>query len=492
MSEPQAVPPARVGGQYLDGAWHRLHPATPLLRGGIGLVAVLAWVVGNFREQAVRWVIGAPDDGDPVGQLQRAGLVPVAVLVAVGVLVVCIAIFTVAWRTSEFRIDGDAVTLRRGVLFRSVRTARLDRIQGVTLSRPFFARLVGAARVELDVAGNDANVRLEYLSSGAAEELRRDVLAVAAGHRRRDAAEHGEPGAALDEAPASPESVIVAVTPLRAVGSVLAGRAVVVFVLVLAVGIPLLAGIGGPPATFGLVPFLFGIVTVSARRIGRNLRFTVTATDDGVRIGAGLLSTSSEAVPPGRIHAVHVEQPLFWRPMGWWVVRVNRAGRIGGRRNADLERSIAPVATFDEVLALLPHLIPDLRTQEAVVREGLIGDDGFVTAPRRARWLRPIAWRRTGFALADGVLLIRGGWFRRRCTLLPEARIQSVSREQNPAERLLGVATIAPHVVAGPVRPAIQLVDAARSSELFDQLATLGAAARALDRSHRWRDPDSA
>jgi putative membrane protein len=27
--------------RYLDGLWHRLHPATPLLRGGIGLVAVL-------------------------------------------------------------------------------------------------------------------------------------------------------------------------------------------------------------------------------------------------------------------------------------------------------------------------------------------------------------------------------------------------------------------------------------------------------------------
>ena len=39
MTTPAAQPRSR----YVDGAWHHLHPATPLLRGGIGLVAVLLY-----------------------------------------------------------------------------------------------------------------------------------------------------------------------------------------------------------------------------------------------------------------------------------------------------------------------------------------------------------------------------------------------------------------------------------------------------------------
>ena len=73
--------------------------------------------------------------------------------------------------------------MRHGVLLRRTRTAKLDRIQGVTIARPLFARFVGAARIELDVAGQNANVRLEYLSNVAAEDLRRDVLVLASGRR---------------------------------------------------------------------------------------------------------------------------------------------------------------------------------------------------------------------------------------------------------------------------------------------------------------------
>jgi putative membrane protein len=478
--------------RYVDGAWHRLHPATPLLRGGIGLLAVLIYVAGNLRERIVSWVFHLPDvGGDPVDEIGRHGLVLQATLIVLGILLVGIALFTVSWRNSEFKIDGDSVTVRYGVLLRRTRTAKLDRIQGVTIARPLLARIVGAARIELDVAGQNANVRLEYLSNVAAEDLRRDVLGLASGRREAEAGV-----GALDTERAvlhDPGRPVIVVTPGRAIGSILLSETVVMLVVIAGVVIPALTAMGaGPVAAVSFVPVVIGSVTVLARRAGRNLRFSVVSTPDGVRVASGIISTSTEAVPPGRVHALHVEQPLLWRPAGWWRVSVNRAGHASGRRNAEAERSLAPVATTEEVLALLPLLVPDLADSRELLLAGLIGrghDDDFTAAPRRARWLRPLAWRRTGFRLTEASILSRSGLLHRELVIVPDARMQSVSLRQGPFERLLGVATVHPHVVSGPVRTRLRLVDVDRAQRLFVELALTGVGARQVDVSHRWHDP---
>lgn len=479
----------RPAGTYLDGEWHRLHPATPLLRGGILIVAVLAYLAARERDQLFNLVFHLDDEsdgGDPVSALQRHGLVGVASLVLLGVVLVAVVGFWLSWRTSEFRIADGQVTARHGILLRTTRTARLDRVQGVTIGRPLLARLLGAARIELDVAGQNANVRLEYLSTSAAEALRRDVLRLASGLRHADAA--GDGGDPADRVRDEPGVRLLAIGPPRAIGAVLLSGPTVVLLLVLFVGIPVLVRFTSPAAVVSVLPVLVGSITVAARRIGRNLRYTIVGTSDGVRVGAGLLSTSNEAVPPGRVHAIRVEQPLLWRPAGWWRVGVNRAGRIQGRRNNELERAIAPVARRAEVQALLPYLIPNLTERVDLIEQGLVGSRAgeFVTAPVRAAWLRPLAWRRTGFALVDGALLMRGGWLNRHLTLVPQARVQSVSLQQGPAGRLLRVATVEVHTVHGAIRGRMELVDAERAVRLFRELAEQGQQARDLDRAHRW------
>ena len=48
-----------------------------------------------------------------------------------------------------FRITDEVVEVRSGILFRTHRNARLDRIQGINIIRPLFARLFGAAKLEI-------------------------------------------------------------------------------------------------------------------------------------------------------------------------------------------------------------------------------------------------------------------------------------------------------------------------------------------------------
>src|SRR5690606_24234832 len=102
---------------------------------------------------------------------------------ALGVILLLCVAFYVVWRFHTFRITADHVEVRKGILFRSHRRAPLDRVQGVNLTRPFLARLVGLSKLEVVGAGVDANVELEYLKTSIAETLRADILRLASGAR---------------------------------------------------------------------------------------------------------------------------------------------------------------------------------------------------------------------------------------------------------------------------------------------------------------------
>ncbi|MHB1173143.1 MAG: PH domain-containing protein, partial [Lacisediminihabitans sp.] len=136
-----------------DGEWHRLHPASPLLKGGIALVAVLGVVVANLRERLISlFVPQFNQGGDAVDYVLGHGFLLQALLIIAGVLIVLIFGFYVSWRMHTFRITNEVVEVRSGILFRTNRKARLDRIQGINIVRSFFARLFGAAKLEINQA----------------------------------------------------------------------------------------------------------------------------------------------------------------------------------------------------------------------------------------------------------------------------------------------------------------------------------------------------
>ena len=510
MTEPaplQPAPPPVVQDGLADGEWHRLHPATPILRGGIALVAIAGILFANLRDRLVQLVVGFREEGDPVDVLLERHLLIPALLIALGIIALVVLLYYLSWRFNRFRVTGEVVELRSGVLSRTQRQARLDRIQGVEILRPLLARLFGAARLQISVAGQDANIRLDYLRGADADRLRRDVLTLASGARRSGPISAGATSAAtaktgvvqqrldeflapeLDPSEAPPESV-VHISPGRMLGSVLLSDFTVVFVLVLAGLVTWAVAAGNWLVLLPVFPTILGMGSILVRRTTRTLRFTIAGTANGVRVGYGLLSTSSQTLPPGRIHAVSVRQPLLWRTAGWWRVTVNVAGTIRSRDASAGGATVLPVGTLDDVARVLALVLPALEGEQgrAALTAGVVGrgDDGYVNAPRRAAWLRPLAWHRTGFALADGVLLLRGGRLWRRLVLVPEARLQSVALVQGPVRRALGLATLQAHTVSGPVIPALEVVDAAVGTRLFDDISRLAVASAESDTTHRW------
>jgi len=213
---PGAPPPDDVissSGDFTDGQWHRLHPATPLLRGGVALVAIFAIVVGNLREQLINFFLPQEDfcgddepycgPTDPIAELVESGNIIIVLAVLAAVLLLAILGFWFSWRMHAFRVSDERLEVKSGILFRTHRQGRLDRIQGINISRPFLARLFGTARLEITVAGDDANIQLAYLSSANADALRAEILRLASGARRAK-----EPAAPVPAAPPAGEAGI--------------------------------------------------------------------------------------------------------------------------------------------------------------------------------------------------------------------------------------------------------------------------------------------
>jgi putative membrane protein len=507
VTEPEVATPATVPelvARLTDGEWHRLHPATPLLKGGFALIVVLGWVVSNLRERLIGLFVPRFDDqGDPVDYIVRHGIILQALLIVTGLLVVLIAGFYVSWRMHTFRITSEVVEVRSGILFRTNRKARLDRIQGINIVRPFIARLFGAARLEISQAGHDANVHLSYLSSAAADDLRREILRRASGTHAAERAAAIPVGSVLDrrvselfapelEPDAAAEESIVRIHLGRLLGSMVLGTGTLVTALLIAGVITWVSLSGRLIVLFLILPSLIGFGSYYVRRFTRSLRYTIAGTTDGIRIGFGLLSTSNETLPPGRIHSVEVSQPLLWRPAGWWQIRVNRASHTSSRGAANqANTTILPVGNLSEVTRVLELMLPGHIGPQtsSFIENGMLsrGEDGFTNSPRRAAVLRPLSWRRNGFAIIPGLLVLRKGAIWRRLIIVPQPRLQSVGLQQGPILRLLRLASVHLHTVSGPITAELGAVDRDAALNFFSEVAEVAVRAGQSDTSHRWR-----
>ncbi|MDQ4215182.1 PH domain-containing protein [Microbacterium sp. ASV81] len=537
---PDVGAPGSAAHSLADGGWHRMHPLTPLFKGGLVLVIVIGYLFANLRERLVYWLVSlftparVPQlSGDPVDWVLRNNLVLIVLLGIVVVLLLLIGIFWLMWRFHDFRITEAHVEVRKGVIFRSHRRAPLDRVQGVNLTRPFPARIIGLAKLEVDGAGNDANVPMEYLSTAKAESVRADILRLASGARQAREATRGSAdptvartmraqladsmnagvtglitGVDLDDV--APEHVLRIPTG-RLVGSHLLSGLVwvaflaAVFGVAMAVIVPAMLAEGRPGAGLAVlgialvigIPMLFGALAVTWGRIARALRYSIAPTPDGVRITFGLFTTVTETIPPGRIFAVEVSQPLLWRPFGWWTVRINRmSGRNAARQQSNQTQQfniVLPVGARADVERVLGLILPDAPAEVVplIWEQGVLGPqdgDPYATIPPRAGWRRPLSWRRHGIALTDFALLIRRGRIWRQLAVFPLARLQGFSLHQGPIDRAQRVAKARAHSAVGPVRGDVSGIESATMLAMLDTLAPSAARAAAEDRAHRWAE----
>ncbi|MEU4017037.1 PH domain-containing protein [Microbacterium sp. NPDC028030] len=551
MSEPQLPPTTPVqeaavpSTSMANGEWHRMHPLTPLFKGGLALIIIAGIVIANMRDRLIAWAVGifTPEEahygdytgGDPVDWVLSNNLILVALLVVLGLVVVLVLIFWFVWRFQQFRITGDHVEVRKGIIFRSHRRAPLDRVQGVNLTRPFPARIIGLAKLEVVGAGNDANVELEYLATQRAESVRADILRLASGARAaRDAALNPSAGAPAQPVPTSaraqlvgsmndgvngliagvdladvvPESVVKIPTG-RLVGSqLISGLLWFVFfgaIFAIAIGSALIGmfidgDTGGGVVLLGLglgmgIPMVVAVVGITWAQISKSLRYSIAPTPDGVRITYGLLTTVTETLPPGRIFAVEVSQSLLWRPFGWWTIKINRmSGKSAAQQSSGSGQQfnvVLPVGKRADVERVLALVLPDVPADRipSVWDQGVMGPiegDPYRSMPRRAWWRRPFSWKRHGYLVTDFGLLLRRGIVWRKLAVFPLARLQGVSLSQGPIDRAQRVSGAQVHTVPGPITGYLSGLERADALALLDDVSRAAAEAASRDTTHRW------
>jgi putative membrane protein len=500
-----------------DLVWHRVHPVTPVVRGW-SVIAVLLVIVGN---QTL--------DGLPAGQNMLAGNGWWQILGGIVVVgVIGLAYSALAWRMTSYAIDDESVRLHTGVLFRQQRKARLDRLQAVDIVQPLVARLFGLAELKLEVAGgSDSGIKLGFLKLDDANRLRAELLARAAGLRLGGAPASpagsaralpaAEPGAAPGDAPVpgespdgeargeasvavgqvelgapeAPEQPVMEVPPGRLIWSLVRTVAMIVLVLAVLGLIGVAVGTREIGTLFTALPLVLGVGGYLFGRFTREFNFRSAISPDGIRLRHGLLETRSQTIPPGRVQAIRLTQGPLWRGVDWWRVEVNVAGYGLSSDGTTANSVLLPVGTRDEALGAVWLVLPDLGTPDprALLDEALSGIDAgahFTTAPRRARILDPLAWRRNGFTVTGRALVLRGGRLVRRVEIVPHERTQSLGVQQGPWQRRLGVATFAAHSVPGPVTPTVPHLDQAVAGALMDEQARRAREARAHAGPELW------
>jgi putative membrane protein len=469
-----------------EPGWRHLHPLSPLLKGGIAFVAVLAYVVSQQADS----FFGAQRDDPTDGHLGWA---------AIGVVVVLLGIIAgawVSWRFSRFRVAGTLIELRTGVLFRQHRQVRFDRIQAVDLGRPLLARLTGLSEVVVQSAGGrDSHLKLSFLTDAQAQQVREQLMALAgrsdevagpAAATSRAASPGGAPewgGAQLGDddyadlpAPPPVGQPILAIPNSRILQSILySGPGLVVVLAVPALVVSVALGV--PEMVAWLGPMTLAVGTSHLKRLTQECNFELLHQGDRLRIRHGLTDLRTTTVPLHRIQAVEVSQSLPWRLTGWWRIQVNVAG--AGAGDDVTQTVLMPVGNREEALQVLTLVHPGIPRDAALAAlEGEGPAEGFVTASARARRLDPLSWRRQGYAvLPDGLVTRRGAWYR-AAQFVPHARIQSLKVEQGPVQRRRGVATVRLVSTVGPVSPVVVHLDEPEAVRLLAEQVVRSSLAR--------------
>jgi len=216
-----------------------------------------------------------------------------------------------------------------------------------------------------------------------------------------------------------------------------------------------------------------GLLTGTIRTFTREYGFRLDRTGVGLRRRRGLFTRTDVTLPMKRAQAAILVSGPVRESMGYGELKLQSLARDEDKSGNHV---LAPLATGEESGRILTALgwrdMPDpvdwQRVSKTFVWSFLLGLAPFLIAGAAAQivylplfglaWLtvplalwfvRRLEWRRIGYALDSDRLLIRAGWLRRRTTILPLSKIQSIDLRESFISRWFGTASLQFGVAGG-------------------------------------------
>ena len=455
MAEP-AVDTPELGAGTAEKVVERPSPLTGLAHSGIVLAASVVFLIRELDE----------------GLDAITGQALVFGLLALGATLVAGVYGVFAWRTTAFIVDDEEFRVERAFISRSSSRVDYTKVQSVDIAQPFVARLLGLAKVHIDVGGA-GGLSLAFLTRARAESLREHLLSRMALARRGplvattpdglEAAESVGP-APVDE----PEELVHAVSPATLIlgtavsTPALAGLMVAGLVIVMSIW---------ADASVTFFGALLAFVGWAWSNVGRNWGFRMTRRADTLRIARGLGSTTAQGLRPDRIQGVVIHQDLLQRLTGLYRMTVTVLGYsdASGEEAAASNSVVLPFGRWADVLTVLHAIWPEVDLS-------LIHP---TPQPERARWLTPFSHSKHTWGVGDDVLVAHHGLMEHALSIVPHRRMQSLSLHQGPLQKRLKLATVAVHTTDGPVSLRLYHLDGQEARRLFDEQLARGRAARA-------------
>jgi putative membrane protein len=496
------------------GEPRRLHPATLIVR----------WL------RIVPQMLG----GGAAYGFATAREAPGRILLFVGIgALIGVAVALLAWWRFRYTVGAGEIVIESGILRRQRRVIPYDRVQDVAIERRLLARLFGTAKVRIETGGSAADEGdLDMISLADAhalrDRLRRRALSARAGEGK-DPQVDGGGVAAFDLSESEP--VLFELTLGRLLYSGLFNFSLLFLAAIFAI-VQNLEQIGMVSVEDWLTPeraesaqgyfnvrlalllipllVLLGLVSGVARTVARDFGFRLTRSEGGLRRRRGLFTLSEVVIPLRRTQVAVIDSGPVGRWLGWYSLSFETLG-------ADLKEGgvqvAAPFARMEELLPILAVAgfpAPPPRP-------------GFAHAPRRAlvRWagqylvvgLIAVAaalifepwvgvaaglmllfavygllhWRKHSHALGERALFVSRGLLKRRLSIIPFERTQTISVWRGPLQRRLRLATLLVDSAGAPLMrpPEIVDLDSGEAEALSDRLLSLFYQARGQTREKR-------
>ena len=426
-------------------------------------------------------------------------------LAALALLAFIIGINALIWSRFTYHVGPKEIRIKSGLLSRNNRSIPFDRIQDVSLEQKLVSRILGLATVKLETgAGGSEDGKLDALALADAEALRDTVRDYKSGVAK-NAAEQIQ----ADIPETAERAPVFAMDNRRIFIAGLFNFSFVLLAILAAIAQNLdfllpdeffnprywleqlseqdvVNGLSFSAQVAGAIGALVSLIAVGSgsgiiRTFIREYGFRLDRVDrgqPGFRRRRGLFTLTDMVMPIHRVQATILRTGPVRQRFGWYHLKFQSLASDG---SGESDHSAAPCAQMDEVDAILaetkianvsPDLIfqrvdPALWWRDALILAvilatvsvglGVTIHPGFYALILLAIPVIAVMflnWRHHQYALTPAQLFVRAGWWRRKLTIVPIRKVQTVDISQSPLDHPLDLATITVGIAGGsPMAP---------------------------------------